>query len=234
VCTDNFDSTKINATVLSATSGTNLIAFGTNVSSLGVVENMPVYFDTMFVNGVSVTTFANIEINKFYYVKSILGSTITISESIVDGIAGPEFSLSTVTSNTATSMDATFLDGSTIWKSTNLLPYGYSVGYINIPQIAASNTTFNLDDSGKHYYSTTSGIQILTIPNNSNVPFPLGTTIAVVLKGTGTLNINTESGVELYLSGNSTPGNKTVGSYSLASIIKVEDNVWFINGTNIT
>ena len=119
VCTDSFDATTINANASSTTTGTNIITFTTNVQTAGVTANMPVVFDTMYVNGNSVTSFGNITAGPFYYVKTVSGTTITISDSRSGGVAGSTLAL-TSQSGANTYMDATFYNGSNIWKRVAL------------------------------------------------------------------------------------------------------------------
>jgi hypothetical protein len=40
--------------------------------------------------------------------------------------------------------------------------------------------------------------------------------------------------VNLYLAANSTSSNRNVAAYGMATLIKVEANTWFINGTGVT
>jgi hypothetical protein len=101
-------------TGLTFTVACNFISL-TNVT--GVSLNMPVIFDTMYINGTSVTSFGNITSGTGYYVKSITGTSITISDTRSDGNAGPTLNLTTVEANAGqTYMDATFYSGSNIWK----------------------------------------------------------------------------------------------------------------------
>jgi len=82
---------------------------------------MPVVFDTMSINGNSTTTFGNISAGDVYYVKTVAGANITISDTRANGIAGNTLALSTVTANAGnTSMDATFYTGTNIWKRVSL------------------------------------------------------------------------------------------------------------------
>ena len=108
----------------------------------------------------------------------------------------------------------------------------YSIGYLNIPQISlAANTTTALTDSGKHYYSTSASNLALTIANNTSVSWPVGTAISIVNRGTANITIAGGTGVSLYLSGNSTAGNRTVTTYGMATVMNVAANIWMINGT---
>jgi hypothetical protein len=121
VCTDTYDATTITSLDgVSTTSGTNLITFTADVTSAGVTVNMPVVFDTMFIANTSVTTFGNLESGRFYYVKAISGSTITVSDTRTAGTAGNVFVLTTVASGANTSFDATFYNGTDIWKRITL------------------------------------------------------------------------------------------------------------------
>ena len=111
---------------------------------------------------------------------------------------------------------------------------GFTIGYLNVPQVAASNTTLALSDAGKHYYSTSSGNFTLTVPNNSTVSFATGTAISIVVNSSGNVLVNAASGVTLYLAGFSVAGNRVIGGYGMATLMKVATNTWFINGTAVT
>ena len=108
----------------------------------------------------------------------------------------------------------------------------YSIGYLNIPQISlAANTTTALTDSGKHYYSVSASNLALTIANNTSVAWPVGTAISIVNRGTANITIAGDTGVSLYLAGNSTAGNRTVTTYGMATVMNVAANIWMVNGT---
>lgn len=120
VCTDSFNATTINANATTTTTGTNLITFDTNVQTAGVTANMPVVFDTMKIDNNNVTSFGNINMGQIYYVKTVSTNTITVSETRSGGVAGSTLALTTVAANTTTYMDATFYNGSNIWKRVAL------------------------------------------------------------------------------------------------------------------
>ena len=123
VCTGYFDSGPDNSytgNAVSTVAASNTINFQFNLDS-NVAVNMPVIFDSMTINGNSVTTFANINAGQTYYVKTKpTTSSITISETRDAGVAGDTLELTTVTANSTTSMDATFYAGSNIWKRIEL------------------------------------------------------------------------------------------------------------------
>jgi hypothetical protein len=112
---------------------------------------------------------------------------------------------------------------------------GFAIGYLNIPQVSfAGDATIAATDAGKHYYSTLSTANVLTIANNTSVTWAVGTAISLVNRGTGNITVAQGSGVSLYLAGNATAGNRTVATYGMATLLNVAANVWMINGTGVS
>lgn len=112
---------------------------------------------------------------------------------------------------------------------------GFAIGFRDIPQVTFSaNATAGLTDAGKHYYSTTAGNLTLSIPDNSNVSFSIGTTLTVVVNAAGNVLVSPDSGVTLYQAGSASTGNKVVSEYGLATIMKVAANTWVISGTGVS
>jgi len=112
---------------------------------------------------------------------------------------------------------------------------GFTIGYLNIPQVAfAANATLALTDAGKHYYSTSASNLALTIANNTSVSWPIGTTITVIERAAGNIIITPGTGVSLYYAGNATAGSRVLSAYGLATLINVEANVWMVNGSGLT
>jgi len=112
---------------------------------------------------------------------------------------------------------------------------GFTIGYLNIPQVAFSaNATIALTDAGKHYYSTTASNLALTIANNTSVSWPIGATITVIERAAGNIIITPGTGVSLYYAGNSTAGSRVLSTYGMATLINVEANVWMVNGSGLT
>ena len=111
---------------------------------------------------------------------------------------------------------------------------GFTIGYRDVPQVTFSaNATAAITDAGKHYYSTTAGNLALTLPDNSSVAFPTGATLTLVVNAAGNILVNQGTGVSLYMAGSSTTGNRVVGAYGLASVMKVAANTWVISGTGV-
>ncbi len=110
---------------------------------------------------------------------------------------------------------------------------GFAIGYRDIPQVVfTSNATLALTDAGKHYFSSNSA-NVITVPNNSTVSFNIGAAVTIVQQGTANLTITPDSGVTMYLSGNSTSAARTLGNYGMATLMKVATDTWFINGTGL-
>jgi len=106
-----------------------------------------------------------------------------------------------------------------------------------VPQNAqTTNYTLQLSDAGKHIYYTQSTNTILYIPTTSNVAFSNGTTIMIVSRTTSNANVSVtpNTGVSMYLAGNTTSASRNVTTYGMATLIQVAANTWFINGTGVS
>jgi hypothetical protein len=106
-----------------------------------------------------------------------------------------------------------------------------------VPQNAQSTDyTLQLTDAGKHIYYTQSSNTILYIPTTSNVAFANGSTIMIVSRTSSGANvtISPNTGVTMYLAGNTTSASRNVTTYGMASLIQVDANTWFINGTGVS
>ena len=110
------------------------------------------------------------------------------------------------------------------------------VSSATVPQNAKSvNYTLQLTDAGKYIYYTQSTSNTLYIPKTSNVAFSNGTTIMIVSRTSSSANvtISPNTGVSLYLAGNTTSASRNVNTYGVATLIQVEANTWFISGTGV-
>ena len=122
-------------------------------------------------------------------------------------------------------------------SSNTLNSNGYSVGYLNVPQnIQSSSYVLSLSDQSKFIYLTLTS-NTTNVYISSTVPFPLGTAISIVTNGPFTSNVIANSGVTMYLAGNtsgSTTSTRTLAGYSMASLLNVGTNTWYISGIGIT
>lgn len=92
---------------------------------------------------------------------------------------------------------------------------------------AGAAYTFQLSDSSREVQFTSAVAVVATIPLNIAVNFPVGTMIAVVQYGAGTLTIDPDVGVTL----NSIDGNVELeGQYASALLTKQDTNSWLLSG----
>lgn len=86
--------------------------------------------------------------------------------------------------------------------------------------------TLALSDSGKIVVlDNVSGIT-LTVPTNGSIPFPTGSRITLTQKGAGQVTVAGASGVTV----NSANGLKLNTQYSIATLIKLDTDVWYLTG----
>ena len=106
------------------------------------------------------------------------------------------------------------------------------VGYIGMPQnLQTANYTITLTDAGNQIYITNNSN--VTIPAQSVLNFPIGTTINIITAPTSTANviINNDS---LYLAGVGFTGTRTLSTSAFATIVKVATTIWYISGAGVS
>lgn len=114
---------------------------------------------------------------------------------------------------------------------------GVSVGLKTIPQNSQSaNYTCVIGDSGKHIYHPSGGGagHTFTIPANASVAYPIGTTITFINRDATNsifIAITTDT---LTLAGTGTTGTRTLGTYGIATAIKITSTEWMISGTDLS
>jgi hypothetical protein len=148
------------------------------------------------------------------------------------------------TQNTWISSNATFTQSAfNQANSANVLAQSAFTAANNaaqtVPQNAqTTNYVLQLSDAGKYIYYTQSSNTFLYIPTTANVAFSNGTTIMIVSKTTSSANVTVSpnTGVSLYLAGNTTSASRNVTTYGMATLILVDKNAntWFINGTGVS
>lgn len=110
-----------------------------------------------------------------------------------------------------------------------------AVGYKGLPQNQQTGAyTLALSDMGKHIYATAANFNI-TIPANSSVAFPIGTAITIVVEDQFHTLVPA-GGVTLVLAGTgaATTGTRTLAQGSVATIIKVGTDRWYVSGSGVT
>lgn len=173
-------------------------------------------------------------INKVTFTQPASGSTLTIANGKTL-TASNSITLAGTDSKTLTVNNSIALAGT---DSTTMTfpPASSEIGYLNVPQNGQSTAyTTVLADAGKliSHPSTDANARTFTIDNG--VAYPLGTVISFSNMTTQNVTIDLSSGT-LYWS-NTSPagtGSRTLGQYGLATAVKIETNVWFISGSQLT
>lgn len=127
----------------------------------------------------------------------------------------------------------TLTNGSTIEDSGGT---GHSLGYLGMPINAQNGDyTLALTDISKRIYSKNTGAQAITIPPNGTVAFPVDdTVVGIINNGTTALTIVPGSGVTLIRAGTTDTGTRTLAKKGMATIQKLETNVWMVTGVGLT
>jgi len=93
---------------------------------------------------------------------------------------------------------------------------------------ANTEYTLVLTDQNKLIETTNGSAVSLIVPNNSTVPFPIGTHVDIVQYGDGQITVSGTGGVVV----NASPGLKTRAQYSALTLIKRGTNEWYLVGDN--
>lgn len=86
--------------------------------------------------------------------------------------------------------------------------------------------TLVLSDEDKTILTSGSSVINITVPQNSSVPFTIGTSIGIIGAGSGVTTILTGSGATI----NSIDGLILDGRYAVASVTKIDTNIWIASG----
>ncbi len=87
--------------------------------------------------------------------------------------------------------------------------------------------TLALGDAGERVVMTSASPNVVTIPPDSAVEFPINTMIFIGQDGVGTTSIAAGSGVTL----KTAEGLNIAGQYKMASVIKDDEDTWLVLGT---
>lgn len=169
-----------------------------------------------------------------YFTYDIVPRLLNVPNMSVTGNIIPTSNLTYSLGNNTNRFSNIYLENVSVNGNIEGKTNGFTLGYINIPQIQlTSDTTISLPASGKHYYSTSSSNFTLTIANNATANFDVGTTIHIINQGTGNITIAEGTDVVLFVSGNSTSGSRILTGYGTAMLIKVAIDTWFISGNEL-
>src|SRR5690606_1842566 len=90
-----------------------------------------------------------------------------------------------------------------------------------------SSYTLNISDAGKLITQDNSSPNIITVPANSLVAFPLGTIIMITQYGAGQTTISKDTGVVINSLGDAL---RLQGKDATATLTKVSTDTWILNG----
>lgn len=157
----------------------------------------------------------------------------------LSGILGSQFSGSTGPAGTITI--GTVTSGGTP-SVTNVgtataavLNFNLPVGTFTWPGAGipvSTGYTFVLSDANKAVVQSGASSTV-TIPANSSVAYPVGTTLTVVNNTSGNISIAITTDT-MYLGGTATTGTRTLAQRGIATAYKVSSTVWFISGAGLT
>jgi len=161
-----------------------------------------------------------------------LGGLVIGNQNYITGVG----TLSSLTVNGA--ILATTVSGNAAQGNTSTT----AIGYMNLPQnpINTSSYVLSLSDQGKHVFSTTSTTANIYIPTYANVPWPIGTSIEIVVANasatTGNVTIVANVGVTLFKTGNTTSGANTrvINTSSISRLLNIANNIWLLDGNGVT
>jgi hypothetical protein len=127
-------------------------------------------------------------------------------------------------------------------KATTLAGYGITdaatAASITAITITSKNTAYTLvlGDAGTAilHPALDTTARTYTIPANSSVAYPIGTTITIINQngaGVITIAITTDT---MRLAGAGTTGSRTLAANGVATVIKITSTEWIISGTGLT
>jgi hypothetical protein len=106
---------------------------------------------------------------------------------------------------------------------------------MGMPQvvITSGGRTLAATDAGKHIYVTSNSGQTITIPANTVVAFPIGTTIVVInaagISSSIAINVDT-----LRLANSASVGTRSLAAGGMCTLVKVNSSEWVASGNGLT
>jgi hypothetical protein len=179
-----------------------------------LVNSAPATLDTL---GEIATSLAN---------NATLSTTLTDAIALKAPLASPTFT-GTVTLPTGTVTSAMILDGTIIngdISATAAIEQNKIADTIINAQVASY--TLVLADKNKMVEISNASANTLTVPPNSSVAFPIGSTITILQTGAGQCTLTAGAGVTV----NGTPGLKLRTTWSSATLIKRATDTWVALG----
>jgi hypothetical protein len=106
-------------------------------------------------------------------------------------------------------------------------------GFNTMPRVVTNaNVTLAAQHCGGYIYSNNSTTYTVTVTNGTDLPSDA--VITIINFGSGNINVNQSSTTLYHLDGSLTSGNRVVGPYSVATLVRYGTSAWFIWGSSIT
>jgi hypothetical protein len=87
-----------------------------------------------------------------------------------------------------------------------------------------------LEDMGKHIY-VTSNNNTINVPYHDDAPLPIGFSVVIINDSDGDVSIDGDGGnIDIIVPGDTTSSYWDLDSPGMATLIKVEENIWFMTG----
>lgn len=156
----------------------------------------------------------------------ITGKPTTISGyGITDGLT------TTVAAATYAPIASPSLTGTA--SATDESANSYNIGWRDCPQVSKT-TSYQLviSDRGKQVLMN-GAVLTLTVPANSSVAFPIGTTIMIVNTNSSLLSIAITTDT-MTLANSTTTGTRSLAQNGIATLTKVGTTNWIIAGTGLS
>jgi hypothetical protein len=209
-----YDGSSWNLIAVAVTAGVTSLNGNT-----GVITGIATTANTTFTGTIvlpATTSVGNVTSTEIGYVDGVTSALQTQLDAKAP-LASPTFTGS-VTGNPAAGTTSTGTSG---------------LGYMGLPQNSTTTGAYGIvaADAGTHIYSTAT--RTVTIPANSNIAMPIGSTIAFVA-GSGatvTIAITTDT---MYLAGLGTTGSRTLAAFGMATAVKIASTTWIISGNGLT
>jgi len=107
------------------------------------------------------------------------------------------------------------------------------LGYMGLPQNSTTTGSYTIvaADAGEHIYA--SATRTVTIPANSALALPIGTTLTFIAGAGATMTIAITTDT-MYLAGAGTTGSRTLAAHGIATAVKTTATTWLISGNGLT
>jgi hypothetical protein len=107
------------------------------------------------------------------------------------------------------------------------------LGYMGLPQNTTTTGSYTIvaADAGEHIYA--SATRTVTIPANSALALPIGTTLTFIAGAGATMTIAITTDT-MYLAGAGTTGSRTLAAHGIATAVKTTATTWLISGNGLT